>query len=214
MGQFPFGDEVWGGSPAEVLHTIAHALAMQTPAERPVPPGGALYAVAFRCEAWTMPDAEPGTAQASENANDALRHRIRHRPDRIECRTFSAVDIEGVSYEVEQQRGQVPTMAIGYPEPGATRHTGSVFEALDLILWGLTGATPPDRSERAPVAVLTPNCPLCGSPPGVALPGLEQWWCDNTKCTLLFWNPAKSLAENLLDAGMVHLPGQREDGEA
>ena len=38
------------------------------------------------------------------------------------------------------------------------------------------------------------------------IPGLEQSFCDNDDCTILYWTPTLSLDENLLDAGTVRLP--------
>jgi hypothetical protein len=149
LGHFPFTDEVWegGGGAVGALRLIGEALALTPPGERPLPPGGDLYAVAFRTEAWSVPDSEPGTAQASEDAADAMGHRLKHRPDRIEIRCCSAVDIRGVSYEVEQPRGGVPSYTLGEPrddgEPNV--HSGAVFDALDRILLALTGTKPPVR---------------------------------------------------------------------
>jgi hypothetical protein len=55
---------------------------------------------------------------------------------------------------------------------------------------------------------LTPNCPLCGQPPRFAL-GPTQAFCGNDDgCTLIFWNPSLSLDDNLMDAGVFHLPGE------
>jgi hypothetical protein len=54
---------------------------------------------------------------------------------------------------------------------------------------------------------LCPDCPLCGQPPRFAI-GPTQAFCGNDDCTLILWDPSLSLDENLLDAGMVHLPGE------
>lgn len=151
IGQFPFTPDLWAGaSPVEVLQIIATALLQLPPGARPLPPGGETYAVAFRVEAWGIPDSEPGTAQASEDANDALRHRLKNRPDRIELRSMSAVDISGASYQIEQARGEeLAVCRIGYPpgeeQPDDPKHCGAVFEELDRILFALTGAQPPAR---------------------------------------------------------------------
>ncbi|HEY2088624.1 MAG TPA: hypothetical protein VGH54_21715 [Mycobacterium sp.] len=53
----------------------------------------------------------------------------------------------------------------------------------------------------------TPTCPLCGKPPLFAF-GTEQAFCGNDDCTLILWNPSVTLDENLLDAGVVRLPGE------
>lgn len=58
--------------------------------------------------------------------------------------------------------------------------------------------------------ILTPNCPLCGQPPLFAI-GPTQAFCGNRDgCTLILWNPALSLDDNLMDAGVVRFPA---DGE-
>jgi hypothetical protein len=48
---------------------------------------------------------------------------------------------------------------------------------------------------------LTPNCPLCGEPPMMIMGGGAQAFCGNDDgCTLLTWDPSKTLDENLMDA--------------
>lgn len=60
------------------------------------------------------------------------------------------------------------------------------------------------------VEVLTPNCPLCGGPPLFVM-GTDQAFCGNRDgCTLILWNPSLSLDDNLMDAGVVHFPGETE----
>ena len=59
---------------------------------------------------------------------------------------------------------------------------------------------------------LTPRCPLCDGPPAIMLPGGIQAFCSNDDCTLLCWDPSRSLDENLMDTGFVHLPGDEPQG--
>jgi hypothetical protein len=41
----------------------------------------------------------------------------------------------------------------------------------------------------------------------MVLGGGTQAFCGNTDgCDLLFWNPSRSLAENLMDAGVIQFP--------
>jgi hypothetical protein len=56
--------------------------------------------------------------------------------------------------------------------------------------------------------VLTPNCPLCGQPPLFAAGPAQAFYGNRDNCTLILWNPSLSLDENLMDAGVVHLPGE------
>lgn len=56
---------------------------------------------------------------------------------------------------------------------------------------------------------LCPNCPMCGEPPLFAM-GPTQAFCGNDDCTLILWNPSVSLDDNLLEAGVVHLPGEEK----
>jgi hypothetical protein len=57
--------------------------------------------------------------------------------------------------------------------------------------------------------ILTPRCPLCGELPELIV-GISQAFCGNEDCTLFMWTPTKSLDDNLLDAGMIHLPQATE----
>jgi hypothetical protein len=41
-----------------------------------------------------------------------------------------------------------------------------------------------------------------------------QAFCGNDNCTLLLWDPTKSLDDNLLDAGVVKLPPMEGGGDA
>jgi len=61
--------------------------------------------------------------------------------------------------------------------------------------------------------LVTPDCPFCGQPPVMIFGGGTQAFCGNDDCTLLKWDPSKTLDENLLDAREVDLL-RREDGTA
>ena len=63
--------------------------------------------------------------------------------------------------------------------------------------------------------ILTPRCPLCGNQLLMVFGGGTQAFCGNDDCTLLNWTPTISLDENLLNAGVVHLPPMAgEEGKA
>ena len=59
--------------------------------------------------------------------------------------------------------------------------------------------------------ILTPRCPLCDQPPRFIV-SIEQAFCGSDNCTMLCWDPSMSLADNLLDAGVVRLPPGEEGG--
>ena len=59
---------------------------------------------------------------------------------------------------------------------------------------------------------LTPNCPLCGSPPMMVMADGEQAFCGNDRCVLLIWDSTKSLDDNLMDAGVVRWEPTEGDG--
>jgi hypothetical protein len=54
--------------------------------------------------------------------------------------------------------------------------------------------------------VLTPRCPLCDEPPMMVFGGGTQAFCGNDDCTLICWDPSKTLDDNLLNAGVVRFP--------
>jgi len=49
--------------------------------------------------------------------------------------------------------------------------------------------------------LLTPDCPLCGQPPAIMIPGGTQVFCGNDDCRMLCWNPSLSKDANLRDPG-------------
>lgn len=59
--------------------------------------------------------------------------------------------------------------------------------------------------------ILTPRCPLCDQPPAIVIPGGIQAFCGNEDCDLWCWNPAVSLDDNLLNAGVAKF-SQPEEG--
>jgi hypothetical protein len=59
--------------------------------------------------------------------------------------------------------------------------------------------------------LLTPACPLCGQPPIWLMGNGAQAFCGNDDCTVLTWNPQRTLDDNLTDASFVRLsPGVEE----
>ncbi len=55
----------------------------------------------------------------------------------------------------------------------------------------------------SPPLLACPDCPLCGDPPFMTLAGEVQAFCGNEACEVMCWNPSKTRAENLADAGKV-----------
>lgn len=53
--------------------------------------------------------------------------------------------------------------------------------------------------------LLCPDCPVCGHPPAFVLVGAVQAFCGNGACAALMWNPSKTQADNLRDAGTIDL---------
>ncbi len=45
-----------------------------------------------------------------------------------------------------------------------------------------------------PGPILTPDCPVCGHPPALALG--HQSWCGNSECKAITWNPLITPAAN------------------
>ena len=151
IGLFPLPAAMWRGwdQTVDALKMIADLLTVRTADALRVLPGG-VYAVGFRAEGWSVPECEPGTAQASENAADAMGGRMAQRPDRIEVRFVSAVDVEGRTYIIEQVRGALPTRSIWRPgDPPERAQTGDVFGELRRILAALAGTAPPPRVPEA-----------------------------------------------------------------
>ena len=55
--------------------------------------------------------------------------------------------------------------------------------------------------------ILCPRCPLCDGRPAPTLPrSAEQAFCANTDCSVICWNPSKSLDDNLLNVKGHQLP--------
>jgi hypothetical protein len=54
-------------------------------------------------------------------------------------------------------------------------------------------------------ALACPDCPVCGHPPAFVLDGGQQAFCGNDACVALMWNPSKSRADNVRDAGTIDL---------
>lgn len=52
---------------------------------------------------------------------------------------------------------------------------------------------------------------MCGGWPALHLG--EQAFCDNKDCNVLYWNPTKTLDENLSDVGFVQLKIRCTDPE-
>jgi hypothetical protein len=140
LAAVPFPASVWTmmPRPPDVLAFLAQTAA----AGRTRLPGGAadLHGMAFRHEGWRV-DVEPDDERAQAEVNAAaLDHTLHTHPDRREERIMCAVDRAGITYKVEQLRGEPATGAIVYPGGGGDHDiTGSVPESLDLMVAALTG---------------------------------------------------------------------------
>ena len=136
--------EVWETDrPPQVIMGMAVAAGnLAAVLRQAVPPG--LYGMAFRHEAWTVA-AIPGTAEAAGVERAARQHRLHEHPARIEVRGIWAVDRAGITYMAEQRRGEPAVRRdVSYPEPGQG-YSGTIPEALDLLVTAFLGVTPPAR---------------------------------------------------------------------
>jgi len=122
---------------AEHAGTFSGLLTGLAPAE--------LHGAGFRCESWLVEDGAPGTARRSEVMADAMARRIRLRPDRVEARTFMAVDRAGVTYMATLERGESEVhRSVTFPGAGK-RPQGTIPSALDQLVTATLGVTIPQR---------------------------------------------------------------------
>ena len=60
--------------------------------------------------------------------------------------------------------------------------------------------------------IVTPGCPNCGGPPMMVFGGGTQAFCGTFDCSVLTWDPSKSLDGNLLNASVVEVrPGADDE---
>lgn len=139
--KIPLRDEAWdtgrtGRRITDTLHHFAQRLAANSPVVQRYTDllMGDVHGVAFRHEGWAMPGLERDTAD----------------PDRVEVRTFMAVDRAQVTYHAMLRRGEDRAdRFIIYPNRvKALDPSGSVIESLDMILAALTGGPPRPRPGR------------------------------------------------------------------
>jgi hypothetical protein len=66
------------------------------------------------------------------------------------------------------------------------------------VLTGGGAAKPGEQStdENAPIGL---QCPGCGEPPRMALPGGNQAFCGTDGCRILLWDPTQTRAEMAAD---------------
>lgn len=138
-------DAIWATDrPPYVLARIAAQAEQFTGLLAALAPEG-MHGAALRCETWMASGGEPGTEQRSEVMADAMAHKIRLRPDRVECRSIWAVDRAGVTYSAVIRRGEARVhRSISYPD-AADQLRGTIPAALDRLVSGLTGVTLPAR---------------------------------------------------------------------
>lgn len=55
--------------------------------------------------------------------------------------------------------------------------------------------------------IKSPDCPLCGHPPKMAMSGGMQAFCGNDDCDGFCWNPSMTLAENRASSTEVRIDG-------
>jgi hypothetical protein len=136
---------VWAsGPPPHVLQAFTAQAARFTDVLTRAAPAD-LHGAAFRCEVWLVKDVAPGTARRSEVMADAASRRIRLRPDRVEARTFVAVDRAGVTCTALLERGETEVQrSVAFP--GAGKHPGGgIPSALDQLVTAMLGVTIPAR---------------------------------------------------------------------
>jgi hypothetical protein len=159
---------MWNAArPPDVLELVAEL--MEGRRFSPVPLGaeaelGDLYGMAFRCEAWyveTPADKSPEARSVQVMAGD---HRLHQHPARVEIRMIYGVDINRVTYANTVYRGEPQAeRLIAYPDgrgegfgrrveqqmggDGEVQPTGAVIEALDRMVYHLTGVEPRKRAS-------------------------------------------------------------------
>lgn len=161
--KIPLRDEAWdtertGLRITDILHGFAQRLATNSAVVKMYTDllMGDVHGVAFRHEGWalpdleTLPDLERETAEMSAAAAGGHSHSIWQHPDRVEVRTFMAVDRAQITYHAVLRRGEARAERfIIYPNRiNALDASGTVIESLDMILAALTGVTPRQRLWR------------------------------------------------------------------
>lgn len=58
--------------------------------------------------------------------------------------------------------------------------------------------------------IQSPDCPLCGQPPGLKF-GDQFYMCCTDGCECVSWNPSETVAHNLANRHNIEL---RQDGDA
>jgi hypothetical protein len=134
-------EQAWGQQPEDDLLAIA-AMAAARAAASPKP---GLHAIAFRGEAWCA-EAQAGTPQADELIRDTIARAIPGRPDGRAVRSVVAVDRDGITYEVMVFRDTGETRRAVRSGP-AHAATGTVPDALDLLIRAYLGITLPERRD-------------------------------------------------------------------
>lgn len=148
LSQLALPDEIWSlDRPPAVLDSLSRQAIPVWKAIMPIVPAS-LFGAAWRYEGWEIQTPEDATAmQWRRDEQDARRHRISQRGDRVEIRSLEAVDRGGVQYTASVSRDGRPCHpdSVMFPRPGGAVHTGTMSEALDRIVRGLLGVGIPER---------------------------------------------------------------------
>lgn len=156
--KWPVDDQMWDANRAgmrttDILESFSWFVHAHADLFRKVDEEGKarhIYGMGFRHEGWALPEShlKPGTAERSEAYLASSSHTIYKHPDRIETRSFVAVDRARVSYMARLARGETRAERfVIYPgQPGVSAQ-GTIIEALDRLLEAVTGTPAPARRQ-------------------------------------------------------------------
>jgi hypothetical protein len=138
--------QVWAASDVQsVLTGMSLLMVAGNFKPRPDDPAGELVGMAFRNEAFWV-ETELNDAQATHRMNKmAGEHRLWQHPGRVEVRIVIAVDRHGITYQAMHKRSGETEQQMMLPGRGEVQAAGAVVEALDAMVFALTGAIPPKR---------------------------------------------------------------------
>jgi len=116
--------------------------------ERPLPPGN-LVAVGFMHEAWMVTPRTDDAAAVQEAMQAARDRKVAEHPDRVEVKTVSAVDINGVRYSIFRPRSREHEGLASASVAGSQglQLGGDVVTSLHYLIEILQGHTVPDWPE-------------------------------------------------------------------
>jgi hypothetical protein len=136
-------DSAWGGpgGAAAGLELVAETVGHLRMRPRADDPHGTLQGVAFLHEGWEVIGSEsPGYHETRQIESLVVQRRLREHPDAREMRAIVAVDRSGNVYQVKHVRGEIGTTRLLAFPGGDAEPAGVIVEALDYIVYALTGA--------------------------------------------------------------------------